>query len=90
MRVKKCKICRAIVPKDAKGCTSCGSSLKSSKLFPSTRDPTDTQRIRTFLKGGVFLIFFIALVVTLVNQLEGTIELNRENGTAFVISFSVD
>jgi two-component sensor histidine kinase len=30
------------------------------------------------------------LVVTLVNQLEGTIELNRENGTAFVISFHVD
>jgi len=29
------------------------------------------------------------LVVTLVNQLEGTIELNRENGTAFVISFHV-
>ena len=30
------------------------------------------------------------LVVTLVNQLEGTIELNRENGTAFVISFHGD
>jgi PAS domain S-box-containing protein len=30
------------------------------------------------------------LVVMLVNQLEGTIELNRENGTAFVISFHVD
>ena len=30
------------------------------------------------------------LVVTLVNQLEGTIELNRENGTAFAISFHVD
>jgi len=30
------------------------------------------------------------LVVTLVNQLEGTIESNRENGTAFVISFHVD
>ena len=30
------------------------------------------------------------LVVTLVNQLEGTIELNRENGTAFVISFHAD
>jgi two-component sensor histidine kinase len=30
------------------------------------------------------------LVVTLVGQLEGTIELNGENGTAFVISFSVD
>ncbi|MEI7827569.1 MAG: ATP-binding protein, partial [Euryarchaeota archaeon] len=30
------------------------------------------------------------LVVTLVNQLEGTIELNRDNGTAFVISFHVD
>ncbi|MEI7826411.1 MAG: ATP-binding protein, partial [Euryarchaeota archaeon] len=30
------------------------------------------------------------LAVTLVDQLEGTIELNRENGTAFVISFHVD
>jgi len=30
------------------------------------------------------------LVVTLVNQLEGTIDLSRENGTAFVISFHVD
>jgi two-component sensor histidine kinase len=30
------------------------------------------------------------LVLTLVNQLEGTIELNRENGTAFVISFHAD
>jgi len=30
------------------------------------------------------------LVVTLVNQLKGTIELNRENGTAFIISFRVD
>ncbi len=30
------------------------------------------------------------LVVTLVNQLEGTIELNREDETAFVISFHVD
>jgi len=30
------------------------------------------------------------LVVTLVNQLEGTIELDRENGTAFAISFGVD
>ena len=30
------------------------------------------------------------LVVALVNQLGGTIELNRENGTAFVISFHAD
>ena len=30
------------------------------------------------------------LVVTLVNQLEGTIDLSRENGTAFVISFHAD
>jgi len=32
----------------------------------------------------------IQLAVTLVDQLEGTIRLDRENGTAFVISFSVD
>jgi len=30
------------------------------------------------------------LVITLVNQLEGTLELNRENGTAFFTSFHVD
>jgi two-component sensor histidine kinase len=32
----------------------------------------------------------LQLVTALVNQLDGTIDLSRENGTAFVISFHVD